>query len=93
MVEPVRHRQTKEAATDMSEPKATASHLDSTFLRPWCRHSHAPPITWLDRFGIHWFDGFDVISYAVSPERSHEMTASYSYRLSMNFGGAGMRPI
>jgi hypothetical protein len=30
MVEPVRHRQTKEAATDMSEPKATASHLDST---------------------------------------------------------------
>jgi len=30
MVEPVRHRQTKEAATDMFEPKATASHLDST---------------------------------------------------------------
>jgi len=30
MVEPLRHRQTKEAATDMFEPKATASHLDST---------------------------------------------------------------
>jgi non-heme chloroperoxidase len=46
-------------------------------------------ITWLDRFGIHWFDGFDVISYAISPERSREATASYSYRLSMNFGGRG----
>jgi hypothetical protein len=30
MVEPVRHRRTKGAATDMFEPKATASHLDST---------------------------------------------------------------
>jgi hypothetical protein len=30
MVEPVRHRQTKEAGTDMFEPKATAPHLDST---------------------------------------------------------------
>jgi peptidoglycan/xylan/chitin deacetylase (PgdA/CDA1 family) len=30
MVEPVRHRQTKGAATDMFEPKVTASHLDST---------------------------------------------------------------
>src|SRR5712691_343701 len=30
MVEPVRHRETKEAATDMFEPKAAASHLDST---------------------------------------------------------------
>src|SRR6266404_3373520 len=30
MVEPVGHRQTKGAATDMLEPKATASHLDST---------------------------------------------------------------
>ena len=28
MVEPLRHRQTKEAATDMFEPKATASHLN-----------------------------------------------------------------
>jgi pimeloyl-ACP methyl ester carboxylesterase len=46
-------------------------------------------IAWLDRFGIHWFDGFEVISYAISPERSHQMTASYSYRLSMNFGGRG----
>src|SRR6267378_103942 len=30
MVEPVRHRQTKGAGTDMFEPKATAPHLDST---------------------------------------------------------------
>jgi hypothetical protein len=30
MVEPLRHRQTKEAGTDMFDPKATASHLDST---------------------------------------------------------------
>jgi len=33
MVEPVRHRQTKGAETDMFEPKATASHLDSTQMR------------------------------------------------------------
>src|SRR5271168_1269234 len=33
MVEPVRHRQTKGAETDMFEPKATASHLDSTLSR------------------------------------------------------------
>jgi pimeloyl-ACP methyl ester carboxylesterase len=43
-------------------------------------------IAWLDRLGIHWFDGLPVISYAVSPEQSREMTATYSYRLSMNFG-------
>jgi hypothetical protein len=30
MVELVRHRQTKGAATDMFEPTATAPHLDST---------------------------------------------------------------
>ena len=30
MVEPVRHRRTKGAETDMFEPKATASHIDST---------------------------------------------------------------
>src|SRR5580704_7699378 len=35
MVEPVRHRRTKGAETDMFEPKATASHLDST------RNGHA----------------------------------------------------
>jgi non-heme chloroperoxidase len=46
-------------------------------------------IAWLDHLGIHWFDRFNVISYAVSPERSRETTASYSYRLSMNFGGRG----
>src|SRR5882724_1303150 len=33
MVEPMRHRQTKGAGTDMSEPKATAPHLDSTATR------------------------------------------------------------
>ena len=43
-------------------------------------------IAWLNRLGIHWFDGFPVISYAVSPDRSRETTASYSYRLMMNFG-------
>lgn len=46
-------------------------------------------IAWLDRLGIHWFDGFPVISYAVSPERLQSVTASYSYRLMMNFGAAG----
>jgi alpha-beta hydrolase superfamily lysophospholipase len=46
-------------------------------------------IVWLDRLGIHWFDGFPVISYAVSPDRL-DVTASYSYRLLMNFG-AGRR--
>lgn len=39
----------------------------------------------LDRIGIHWFDAFAVISYAVSPENT-QGTASYSYRLAMNFG-------
>jgi pimeloyl-ACP methyl ester carboxylesterase len=42
-------------------------------------------IAWLNRLGIHWFDGFPVISYAVSPDRSRETTASYSFRLMMNF--------
>jgi hypothetical protein len=32
MAELLRHRQTKEAATDMFDPKATAPHLDSTKL-------------------------------------------------------------
>jgi len=43
-------------------------------------------IAWLDRLGIPWFDGLPVISYAVSPDRSQSVTASYSYRLMMNFG-------
>ena len=43
-------------------------------------------IAWLDRLGIPWFDGLPVISYAVSPERLQSVTASYSYRLMMNFG-------
>jgi non-heme chloroperoxidase len=43
-------------------------------------------IAYLGRFGVHWFDGLPVISYAVSPDSSRDVTASYSYRLSMNFG-------
>jgi pimeloyl-ACP methyl ester carboxylesterase len=43
-------------------------------------------IAYLGQMGIHWFDGFPVIAYAVSPDRTGEMTASYSYRLSANFG-------
>jgi pimeloyl-ACP methyl ester carboxylesterase len=39
----------------------------------------------LDRLGIHWFDAFPVISYAVSPQNT-QGTASYSYRLAINFG-------
>jgi non-heme chloroperoxidase len=46
-------------------------------------------IAWLGRLGIHWFDGFNVISYAISREKSQSVTAGYSYRLSMNFGGRG----
>ena len=42
-------------------------------------------IVWLNRLGIHWFDGCPVISYAVSPG-SRETTPSYSFRLMMNFG-------
>jgi pimeloyl-ACP methyl ester carboxylesterase len=47
-------------------------------------------ISSLGRFGIHWFDGFPVISYAVSPENSRATTASYSYRLAANFN-AGLQ--
>ena len=38
MVEPVRHRRTKGAETDMFEPKATASHLErsESFRAPNC---------------------------------------------------------
>jgi non-heme chloroperoxidase len=43
-------------------------------------------IAWLNLLGIHWFDGLPVISYAVPPAASQWMTASYSYRLAMNFG-------
>jgi len=42
-------------------------------------------IAYLGRLGIHWFDGFPVISYAVSRDSSRDLTASYSYRLAMNF--------
>jgi non-heme chloroperoxidase len=64
----------------------------SPTLRPrsggWINISlpRAVTIASLDRMGIHWFDGFDVLSYAVSPEMSRSVTASYSYRLMMNFG-------
>ena len=44
----------------------------------------------LDRLGMHWFDRFSVISYAVSPADAQAMTASYSYRLFANFG-AGLQ--
>jgi pimeloyl-ACP methyl ester carboxylesterase len=43
-------------------------------------------IALLDRFGIYWFDGFPVLNYALSPERAQSATASYSYRLMINFG-------
>jgi non-heme chloroperoxidase len=43
-------------------------------------------IVWLNRLGIHWFDGFPVISYAISPAMAQSMTGSYSYRLATNFG-------
>jgi non-heme chloroperoxidase len=46
-------------------------------------------IALLDRFGIHWFDGFPVLKYALSPERAQSATASYSYRLMINFGVGG----
>ena len=39
----------------------------------------------LDRLGIHGFDGFDVISYAVAPENK-EASSCYSCRLFVNFG-------
>ena len=49
MVEPVRHRQTKGAATDMLEPKAT-SHLVSTQsgVRPWNDRSPRAPFLVVD---------------------------------------------
>jgi non-heme chloroperoxidase len=44
----------------------------------------------LDRVGIHAFNGYPVLNYAVSPELSRWVTSSYSYRLMMNFGaGSG----
>ena len=43
-------------------------------------------IAYLGRLGIHWFDALPVISYAVSRDPSQDLTASYSYRLAMNFG-------
>lgn len=45
-------------------------------------------IAWLGDLGIHWFDGWPVISYAVSRDPSRDRTPSYSYRLSSNFGAS-----
>jgi pimeloyl-ACP methyl ester carboxylesterase len=64
----------------------------SPTLRPssggWVSFSvpRAVTIASLDRLGIHWFDGFPVIRYAVPPETRRWVTASYSYRLTLNFG-------
>jgi non-heme chloroperoxidase len=64
----------------------------SPTLRPrsggWVNFSipRATTIGLFDRLGIHWFDGFPVLSYAVSPAMSQWVTASYSYRLTLNFG-------
>jgi hypothetical protein len=44
-------------------------------------------IAWLDRLGIHLFDGVDVISYAVARENK-QATANYSYRLFANFNAS-----
>jgi pimeloyl-ACP methyl ester carboxylesterase len=47
----------------------------------------------LDRVGIHAFDGYPVLNYAVSPELSRWVTASYSYRLMMNFGAGSAHEV
>ena len=44
-------------------------------------------IAWLDRLGIHLFDGADVISYAVAPQNT-QGTRNYSYRLFVNFNAS-----
>lgn len=43
-------------------------------------------IAWLNGLGIHWFDGFPVVSYAIPPTMAQRMTGSYSFRLTVNFG-------
>jgi non-heme chloroperoxidase len=44
-------------------------------------------IAWLDRLGIHLFDGVDVVSYAVARENK-QATPNYSYRLFVNFNAS-----
>jgi non-heme chloroperoxidase len=44
-------------------------------------------IAWLDRLGIHLFDGVDVISYAVARENK-QATPNYSFRLFVNFNAS-----
>src|SRR6266404_3084787 len=61
MVEPVRHRRTKGAATDMFEPKATASHLDST-LPGHCALSNLSPLS-----GVHRKSDFGAVRAAFDP--------------------------
>src|ERR1700738_4655330 len=56
MVEPVRHRRTKGAETDMVEPKATASHLDST-QSGYCKHRLRPARVLRDRNDIKLLTG------------------------------------
>lgn len=49
-------------------------------------------IATLGRFGIHWFDGLPVISYAIAPDDAEAMTGSYSFRLMANFGAGQRHP-
>ncbi len=67
MVEPVRHRQTKEAGTDMFEPKATAPHLDSTATTFIITHS---PSRSNRRDGLTFFLGGTLALTPLSAEQS-----------------------
>jgi hypothetical protein len=76
MVEPVRHRQTKEAGTDMLEPKATAPHLDSTATTFVIIHSRSRP----DRRGGHGSSGMQGgrrIRLLASGQAPSRMTGGY----------------
>jgi hypothetical protein len=74
MVEPVRHRQTKEAGTDMFEPKATAPHLDSTATTFIITHSPSRSNGWdglafLRNAGGEQWSGPDYVRhYQVHPD-------------------------
>jgi pimeloyl-ACP methyl ester carboxylesterase len=43
-------------------------------------------LTFLNRFGIHAFDGLPVLAFAVPPENRNVQTAFYSWRMLQNFG-------
>lgn len=47
----------------------------------------------LDRVGVHAFDGYPVLNYAISPELSQWVTVSYSYRLMTNFGAGSAHEV